>query len=130
VLCLTHGLGSASYYQVCDACLNPHCSVNHGLEPRAAPAIQLQARNLVAEAGIQGSYATDGRGLAVGVTLAEKHIIHIGCGEPSPADELLHHRSGQISCRHIPQGSAITANWGSQWFADNCLAHGVCLMLS
>jgi hypothetical protein len=100
------------------------------LEPRAAPAIQLQARNFVAEAGIQGSYATDGRGLAVGVTLAEEHIIHIGCGEPSAADELLHHRSGQISSRYITQGPAVSADWSSQWFANNRVAHGVCLILS
>jgi hypothetical protein len=100
------------------------------LKPRAAPAIQLQARNFVTEAGIQGRNATDGRGLAIGVTLAEKHIIYIGCGEPSAADKFLHHCSCEISSRHITQGSAVTSNRGSQWFTNNRVAHGVCLMLS
>ena len=57
-----------------------HAGVEHRLQTRAAAPVDLQARHRDVEAGVERGDPSDGRGLAVGVALAEDDVVDVlGC---------------------------------------------------
>ena len=74
---VAHALDAAGDHHVGGPGLDHHCRVDHRLQPAAATAVELIARDGDRQAGGQGAPPGDARRLAVAIALGEDHIIDL-----------------------------------------------------
>ena len=125
VLGLAHALGAAGDDQVRGAGLHAHGGVEDGLEPGAAPTVQLMSRNGDGKPGVERGNAADGRRLAVGIALAEDDVVDVAAFDAGAIDQFLQDGRGQIHGGDVLEHAAVSAHRRPQGLADHCLAHGM-----
>jgi len=86
--------------------LNLHAAQRDGLQARAAATVELQARHVDTEAGIERGDAPDRRRLAVGVALAEDHVVDLLGGQRGAAHQLGDDGRSELGRRHVAEHAA------------------------
>src|SRR5690606_28816330 len=87
--------------------------------------VDLQARNVHAETGVEGGDAAEGRSLTVGGGLAEEDVVDVGTGDTGAGDEFADDGGREILGGDVPQDTAEPAHRGAQGFADHYVGHDV-----
>lgn len=123
VLGLAHAFRAARQHELRAAGGHLHTGVDHGLQPRSATPVDLQARNGDVQARVQGGDPADGRCLPVGVALAEDHVVDGVGGDAGAVDEALDHRGGEVGDRYVPEHAPIAPDRGTDRLTDDGLEH-------
>ena len=119
VLDVRHRLRAAGYDEASGSGGDLRRGVQHRLQARAAAAVDLQARHPRAQTGVECGHAADRRCFAVGVAVAEDHVVDVALSEPGPADEFLQRHGCQLGGRERGERAAHAAHRGAQQLADN-----------
>jgi len=126
-----HALDAAGDHQARLARLDRTCRRAHGVQPRAAQAIDGRARHFHGQAGEQARHVRD-----VAVVLARlvrTAVEHVGEARPIDLRIALHQRldrdRGKVVGAHARERAAIAADRGADGVADEGLGHGVSLSI-
>ncbi len=111
MLGLAHRLGPARDDKPCGARGDLHRRVEHRLQPRAAPAVDLHTWDVHAKAGVQRRDPADRRGLAVRVALAEHHVVHVALAQADARAQRAEHGGGEVGRRQPAEHAAESADW-------------------
>ena len=128
MLDVRHRLRAAGHDEASGAGGDLRGAVQDSLQARAAAAVDLQARHARAQAGVERGYPTDRRRLAVGVAVAEDHVVDVALAQPGPADEFGKRHGRQFGGRKLGQRAAHAPHRGAQRFADDDV--GACTHVS
>ena len=93
--------------------------VEHGLQAGAAPSIDLQAGDPDAQAGVQRCDTADGRGLTVGIAVAQNDIIDVTFVQAGTVDQRAQSHGRQIGSSQRRQSPAHPADRSSDGIADH-----------
>ena len=69
--------------------------------------------------GVESDDASDRRGLAVGVAVAEDHVVDVVLAQAGAPDQLGQDRGGQVDGRERGQHAAHPAHRGAERFTDD-----------
>jgi hypothetical protein len=97
--------------------------VQDSLEAGAATPVQLEAGYADAEAGVQCRNSADRGGLAVGVALAEDHVVDVTLAEPGPSDQLGKREGRQADRAQRGQGPSEAPHGRADRFTDDDIVH-------
>jgi hypothetical protein len=119
VLDVRHRLRAAGHDEPSGAGGDLRGGVQDSLQARAAAAVDLQAGHPRAQTGVESGHATDRRRLAVGVAVAEDHVVDVALAEPGPADEFGKRHDRQFGGRKLGERAAHAPHRGAQRLADD-----------
>ncbi len=120
---LAHALRAAGQHKVGGAGLHLHARLDHRLETRAAAAVDLDPGHLDWEPRVERRDAPERRRIAVGVALAEQHVVDLLDGKLRPLDDRRDHGGGQPCRRDVAEHAAEAPHRGAQGLADDRISH-------
>ncbi len=100
-----------------------HAGLDHRLKAGAAAAVDLEARHVNRQAGVERGHAPDRGRFAVGVALAEQHVVDRFVRQSGALEHPFDHGAGQLDGRDIPEHAAEAAHRRSQRLADHGVSH-------
>ncbi len=121
---LAHALRAACEHELRDARLHLHTTEHDRLKPRTTATVELHSRRLDRQTGVERGDATECGRLAVGVALAEDHVLDSLGGKRRPRDQRADHARGEILDRHVAKDATKATHGRSQRFTDDSVAHG------
>ena len=120
---LAHRLGAAGDDDVRGAGLNLHRRGDDGGQARPAAAIDLVARHLDRQAGVERGDPADRRGLPVRVALAEDHVVDLGWIDAAALDDRADDGRSEPGGRNVAEDAAEAPDRRPQGLADHRLSH-------
>jgi len=127
---VAHAFHAAGKYDVRHARLHLHRCEAYRLQPGATAAIQLKARDLHRQAGVQRRQPPHGRSFPVWVAVPPNAVVHTGGRKPRTRQDLLNHQSRQGFGRNVAQAAAVAADGGAERHANHGVSHWASPLIS
>ncbi|MCY1227892.1 hypothetical protein D9M72_401830 [compost metagenome] len=124
VLDIAHALDAARDHHVGGTALHHHRGRDDGLQAAAAAAVQLHARHLDRQAGLQRGPAADAGHFAVGVGLGKDHVVDTRGIDAAAFHHGANGGGGQFLHGHRAQAAAEGADGRAEGSDDCGSAHG------
>ena len=119
---VAHALGTARDDEIVVAVGNLQARLDHGLQTRAAPPVDLHAWHGHRQAGVQRDDAADRGCLAARIAVAENDVLHCGGLDPGAVEQPLECRDAEVHRGQRLEHAAVAADRRAYRFTDDGLA--------
>ncbi|AHD23813.1 hypothetical protein Y013_15525 [Rhodococcus pyridinivorans SB3094] len=120
---VAHRLGATGDDEIVVAVTDLEGGLDDGLQARTAAAVDVHAGHRDRQTGVEGDDATDGRGFAVAVAVAEDDVLNLFGRNTGALEQTLQCRDTEIDCGEGLEHSAVAADRGTDRLADDNFTH-------